>query len=319
MSKTNWDEVHAELERKGAFDQYTTPYNYDHTIKVDGNYVYINRNIFFRGLSAFLRGLMFVLGPIATKVAFGCKISGRENLKALKDIGCFSISNHVGYLDNLMLRQALRGKRLYLTVAPHNSKSGFSGLILRAGGCLPLPETGSLSATRNLNAAFKELLEDKHDIHFYAEQAMWLSYHKPRPFKIGPFHYAVKYDVPIVPMFFCYSEPTGIRKLFKAAYKMTLFVMPPLFPDKSLPLKERENDLHRRATEMYIRKYREFYMVDDPIIYDIDPANYATMPVETELACKVSAETAGLAFDRERGVYDPDAPTEQGSPDQARK
>ena len=81
--------------------------------------------------------------------------------------------------------------------------------------------------------------------------------------------------------------------------------MPALYPDKSLPLKERENDLHRRAMEMYIRKYREFYKVDDPLIYDIDPSNYATMPVETELACKVSAETVGLAFDRERGVYDP--------------
>ena len=93
MAKTNWDAVHEKLERQGKFDEYTTPYNFDHTIKVDGNYVYINRNVFFRAFSAFIRGLLFVAGPLVTKTAFGCKVKGRENFDAVKDTGCFSVSN----------------------------------------------------------------------------------------------------------------------------------------------------------------------------------------------------------------------------------
>lgn len=312
MAITKYDETYAELEKKGEFNKDVTPYNYDHTIKVDGDYVYINRKLSFRILSGCIRGLMLGLGPLVNSLLFGCKIVGRENFDAVKETGCFSISNHVNYLDNLMMRQAIGlRKRYYLTVGDFNSKSGFAGLMLRSGGVLPLPPENCLSGMRNLNVAFKELLADKRIIHFYPEQSMWMNFRKPRPFKKGSFHYAVKYNVPVVPMFFCYSKPTGIRKLFKASYKVTLFVMPALYPDKSLPLKERENDLHRRAMDMYIRKYREFYKVDDPLIYDIDPSNYATMPVETELACKVSAETVGLAFDRERGVYDPNEAQEE--------
>ena len=41
----DWDKVHVELERQGKFDEYTTPYNYDHVIPVDENYEYIPKNI----------------------------------------------------------------------------------------------------------------------------------------------------------------------------------------------------------------------------------------------------------------------------------
>ena len=298
MAKTNWDAVHEKLERQGKFDEYTTPYNFDHTIKVDGNYVYINRNVFFRAFSAFIRGLLFVAGPLVTKTAFGCKVKGRENFDAVKDTGCFSVSNHVNYLDNLMLRQAIGlRKRFYITVAPHNSKSGFSGLILRSGGCLPLPSEGSVSAMRNMNGAFKELLGKKRMIHFYAEQAMWLNYPKPRPFKNGPFHFAVKYDVPILPMYVCFTPATGVRKLFGAKLKATVYVMPAVFPDKTLPAKAREEDMHIRTQRAYIEKYREVYGVSDPLIYDIAPEYYPSLKPETLLACKISAETVGQTFE----------------------
>lgn len=308
MAITKYDDTYTELEKRGEFNKDVTPYNYDHTIKVDGDYVFVNKKLSFRILSRFTRGLMLTFAPLVDKLLFGCKIVGRENFDAVKDTGCFSVSNHVNYLDNLMMRQAIGlRKKFYLTVGDFNSKSGFAGVMLRSGGVIPLPPENCLSAMRNLNAAFKELLDEKRIIHFYPEQAMWMNFRKPRPFKKGSFHYAAKYNVPVVPMFFCYSDPTGIRKLFGASYKVTLFVMPPLFPDQSLSQKERENDLHRRAMKMYIQKYREFYGVTDPIIYDIDPANYASMPVETEIACKISAETVGMAFDREKGVYSPES------------
>ncbi len=306
MAITKYDSTYQELEKQGEFNKDVTPYNYDHTIKVDGNYVFLNKKLSFRILSGFVRGLLITLGPLVNATLFGCKIKGKENFKALKDVGCFSVSNHVNYLDNLMMRQAIGlRKRFYLTVGDFNSKSGFGGLMLRSGGTLPLPPENCLSAMRNLNAAFKELLNDKRIIHFYPEQSMWMNFRKPRPFKKGPFHYACKFDAPILPMFFCYSDPTGIRKLFGAAYKVTLFVMPPVYPDKTLTGKERINDMHRRTMKLYIDKYREFYGVKDALIYDIDPASYETMPEETEIACKLSAESVGLAFDRKRGVYDP--------------
>ena len=95
MAITKYDETYAELEKKGEFNKDVTPYNYDHTIKVDGDYVYINRKLSFRILSGCIRGLMLGLGPLVNSLLFGCKIVGREKFDAVKDTGCFSISNHV--------------------------------------------------------------------------------------------------------------------------------------------------------------------------------------------------------------------------------
>lgn len=294
-TKHNWDAIHDELERQGKFDEFTTPFNSEHTVPIDKNYVYLNRNIFFRALASFLRGVMRVFGPLVNAWAFGLKIEGRENLKAVKKIGAFSISNHIHYLDNLALRQAVGfSKQVYYTVAPHNCKSGLEGVILRAGGILPLP-TDNIAANRNFNAAFKTLLEQDRLIHFYAERAMWMNYTKPRPFKKGAFRYAAKYHAPILPIYFTMMPSTGLRKLLGFKRRGVMRIMPPVFPKSEYTVKENADYLQQTVQRLFIEKYREVYGVTEENIYRIDPQYYDSLDEETKLCVDLSRQTASCA------------------------
>lgn len=282
----NWDNVHAELENQGKFDEYTTPYNYDHVIPIDENYEYIPKNIGFKISSCFYRTLMFLLGPLATKVAFGAKYYGKEKLKPLKKQGYFTVMNHCSYLDSLMLRHAVGDtKKVYLTVAPHNCKSGFGGHVLRAGGSLPLAE--KLSAVKNMNKAFHELIEKGNVIQVYAEKAMWMHYEKPRPLKRGAFSFAVKENVPVVPVYIIWEKAKGLRKLFGFKKSAVVKVLDPIYPQEGLSSKENTIFMQQQAMKEYVEEYRRYFNIskeDKPCIYDIDPKNIDSLNEETKFA-----------------------------------
>ncbi len=284
--KTNWDLEHERLEHMGKFDEYTTPYSYDHTIPVDENYEYIPKSIGFKLASCFYRSLMFIFGAFATKVAFGAKYYGKENVKALKKQGYFTVMNHCSYIDNLMLRHAIGDtKKVYLTVADHNNKSGYAGHVLRAGGILPLAE--KLSAAKNMNKAFHELIQKGDVIQFYAEKAMWLHYEKPRPFKKGAFSFAVKENAPIVPVFIRWTPSKGLRKLFGFKKDASVIVMPPIYPKEGISTKENTIYLQQETQKAFAQEYRRFFNIpkdQKPCIYDIDKEYIDTLDEETKFA-----------------------------------
>ncbi len=281
----NWDKEHEELERQGKFDTYTTPFNYDHTIPVDENYEYIPKSFGFKIASCFYRTLMFLLGPLATKILFGAKYYGKEKVKPLKKQGYFTVMNHCSYLDSLMLRHAIGDtKKLYLTVGQHNCKSGYGGHVLRAGGILPLAT--KISAVKNMNAAFHELIQKGNVIQFYAEQAMWMYYPKPRPFKRGAFTYAVKENVPIVPVFIRWTEAKGLRKKI-GMKKASVIVLDPIYPKEGVSTKENTIYMQHEAQKAFAEEYRRYFNVlkeEKPCIYDIDPEFMDTLDEETKYA-----------------------------------
>lgn len=91
-------------------------------------------------------------------------------------------------------------------------------------------------------------------LHVYAEGSMWEYYAPVRPFKRGAAHIAVDTDKPILPLGFSYREPGWIRKkIFHQIAKFTVTIGEPLFPDASLPEKERERDLTVRCRDAVCR------------------------------------------------------------------
>ena len=96
-----------------------------------------------------LRFGMAVLAPLVLKVAYGCKVVGRENLKAIGRSGAVCVSNHIAYLDTLFVRQAVGYFRSYHTMGAENNKTGLGGAFIRRGGMLPL--SNNLTAMRNFN------------------------------------------------------------------------------------------------------------------------------------------------------------------------
>ena len=65
-------------------------------------------------------------------------------------------------------------------------------------------------------------------IHFYPEKALWPYYEKIRKFKNGAFNFAIRNDVPVIPIVITFRNPKGIRKLFKKKKDVTVKILEPI-------------------------------------------------------------------------------------------
>lgn len=119
-----------------------------------------------------------------------------------------------------------------------------------------LPLTANLAGMRNLNAELERLVTKKKQIiNFYPEQAFWKNYQKPRPMMDGAFHYAVKFNVPVVPIFCTFKKKKGKPK------KLRINVLPLLYPNEALPRAERIADLKARAQAAWKQCYEKAYAI----------------------------------------------------------
>ena len=245
-----------ELERRGLFEVDGTPFSTKNSAKTDGTFKYKRpSNPFWHIAHAVTSTIFKFLGWFASGFVLGAwRVPDRKKLKGVR--ACVSVSNHVGYLDAVLTRYAFGCRKQYLIAAPHNCKKGLGGAILKSATVIPLPINFRGSK------AFSDMLRYVADrggaLHFYPEKSMWVGYKKPRPYKDGPFHYADRLGVPVVPMLYVYPKPRGIRKLLHMP-KMAIKIADPIYADRSLPAMEREADLKRRTQEAVNKLYEDFY------------------------------------------------------------
>lgn len=221
----------------------------------DGKYPYRQKG-FGKAAQAVIRGVLRVCGPVLLKVAYGCRVEGKEHLRALREKkqGAICVSNHVALLDTLFVRQAIGHFHTYFTMAPWNNKRGLGGWFIRRGGMWAF--SADLAAMRNLTNEMKARLGEGGIVHFYAEQAMWTNYQKPRPMKDGAFYYAVRYNVPVLPVFFTFKvNKKGCMR------KLVIHILPPVAPDASLPRNERAGRLKEQAQAAWTSCYERAYGV----------------------------------------------------------
>ncbi len=244
------EKIQQTLERYRRFDYDYIPFG--NRWKVPGADYDYRGSLWLRFYAKFVRTLSLCIANVVIKVLYGAKVTGKENIKALKKQGAICICNHFSYLDNLFIRAAVGQYRSYFTVAPWNNKTGFAGRFLRAGGILPF--SPNLAATRNLNDEIARLLGKGKIVNFYAEQAMWVNYQKPRPQKEGAFYYAIKNDVPVLPIFCTFQK--SARGHIK---KLRINILPPIPVDKSLPRRQETARLKECSEEAWKRCYEENY------------------------------------------------------------
>ena len=221
----------------------------------DGKYPYRQKG-FGKAAQAVIRGVLRVFGPQLLKVVYGCRVEGKEHLRALREKkqGAICVSNHVALLDTLFVRQAIGHFHTYFTMAPWNNKRGLGGWFIRRGGMWAF--SADLAAMRNLTNEMKARLGEGGIVHFYAEQAMWTNYQKPRPMKDGAFYYAVRYNVPVLPVFFTFKvNKKGCMR------RLVIHVLPPIAPDNSLPRNERAGRLKAQAQAAWTSCYERAYGV----------------------------------------------------------
>ena len=251
--RTKYEKIHKiqeTLEGYRRFDFDYIPFG-PHWKTPDGTFRYRKTRL-DRVAVGFWRTLLFLLGPLLIRIIYGARVTGRENLKAVKKTGVVSLCNHFSFLDTLFIRQAVGHFRSFHTMGPKNNKTGLGGHIIRHGGMLPF--STNFDAARNLNAEIGRLLESGKIVNFYAEQALWTNYQKPRPMKDGAFHYAIKHNVPILPVFCTFQKDKRGHM-----HKLRINILPPIFANENLPRREKLRDMKSRAEQAWQDCYERAY------------------------------------------------------------
>ena len=220
-------------------------------IVFDNQYPYIDRSKRFRFLQKLFRLFYLCLLMPVTFIRLGLKVHGKKNLRKYKDViqkGIISTCNHVHLWDYLGILGGIRPHKPNILIWAPNINGEF-GTPMRLLGGIPIPE-GDLKATAAYLSAVEKEINNGGWLHIYAEGSMWEYYAPIRPFKRGPAFIACRTNKPILPLAYSYRKPNWIRRnIFRQFACFDLHIGEPIYPDTSLPMKERELDLTRRVHE----------------------------------------------------------------------
>ncbi|MBE5739925.1 MAG: 1-acyl-sn-glycerol-3-phosphate acyltransferase [Clostridiales bacterium] len=189
-------------------------------------------------------------------------VEGEENLSALQK-GAVIICNHFHAFDNYALfhciRKHLPRKYLYKVIREGNYTNfpGLYGFLFRH--CDTLPLSSNRRTMMNFMSATNTLLKRGETILIYPEQSMWWNYKKPRPFKIGGFKIAYRAGVPIVPTLMTMKDDARLDGTGYPIQRLTLHVMPAIYPDKDLGEKQGAEKMKEEAYACCKAKYEEVY------------------------------------------------------------
>ena len=190
------------------------------------------------------------------------KIVGLENIESIST-GAIITCNHFSKVDNTVIRYMInkihKAENFGIIVQESNFfMPGIIGWLIRNNKTIPLSLDHNYMSN-NFMPTIKELLENKSYILIYPEEEMWFNYKKPRPLKIGAYHYAAKYNVPIVPCFIKIdnSEEIGDDGFKKSKY--TLYIMPPIYPDSNKLLKENKEEMRDKDYNLKVKAYEKAY------------------------------------------------------------
>ncbi len=198
---------------------------------------------------------------------FNIRVVGKENMRGIEG-GAIITSNHFAPTENLAVSIAAdsadKKRRVYKVVREGNYfMSGVIGFLLK--NCRTLPLSSDLHTMKKFGAALEKILKDGNFVLIYPEQAMWWNYPKPREYRIGAYHYAAKFSVPIVPCFVTLSENGRVGKNGFPELDYTIHVMPPIYPDEKKSVRQNAAEMLARNKELCREKYEEIYK--KPLMY----------------------------------------------------
>lgn len=190
------------------------------------------------------------------------EIFGLENIEGI-DSGAIITCNHFSVFDNTVIRHLMRKigkeKKLYIVVQETNMlMRGFIGWLMKNCYTIPLSLNTEYIA-KNFNPTIKKILDKNGFILIYPEEEMWFNYKRPRNHKIGAYHYACKFDVPVIPCFIEMKETKEVGKdgFYKVDYR--LHVLEPIYPNLSLSMRERKEDMRKKDYDAKVKAYEEIY------------------------------------------------------------
>lgn len=243
MSKIEKARDLEEIDENSDIIDMWTPLDFD----ANDNYKFVSDNDLYNLLSDMV--YYFVAVPVIyliSKIMFGLKIEGRENLDKANGAG-ITVSNHVHFLDCAMIGLAMFPKRIYYTASDGSFRMPIIRHLVKLLNALPI--SNNINSKKKLILAIDELLKKGEKVHFYPEASLWPYYEKIRRFKNGAFEVAVRNNVPVIPMVFNFREVTGIRKFIKEKPFITLKILDPVYPNADLSRREQIKNLKTKVFE----------------------------------------------------------------------
>lgn len=197
-------------------------------------------------------------------------IHGIENLDNLEG-GAVLTCNHFSAMDTFAMQVAYEASKnkkkhkLFRIIREGNYTGfpGFYGQLMR--DCNTLPLSKNLQVLKECMDGCKYHLENGHYILIYPEQSMWWNYRKPKPMKPGAFSLATQNHVPVVPFFICMEDSEYMGEDGFPIQELTIFISPPIYPDKNLSQAENREKLAKENYEVWKRIYEDFYKI--PLVY----------------------------------------------------
>ncbi len=245
-------DTHNKLELKGEFNADENENESKGALPID-DYVYIKRGPKNWVKRKFYTALFKAYSKKINKI-FNTQVVGKENKKGVK--GAIVTCNHISYFDSLVARTGI-GFDSYFIADEFNNFPGFMGELARNVGYLPVSSDHKIM--RKLNDALEIVLtKKKKKVLIYPEQSMWRDYEKPRPLKNGAYHYAVKFNVPILPLFITLS-PSGVTENGRERKNFTLHILPPIYPKENLSNKENLDYLKAENFRLWKECYEQTY------------------------------------------------------------
>lgn len=152
--------------------------------------------------------LLCIFFVFCSSFYFSLRVSGKKNMKILKQRGCITISNHCHYFDTVFANYVLFPMRLYISVVQRNYEVPYIRRILRFLRAFPIP--GGPLGLKMITGPVGEALKRGYHVHFLPEgELVHLSQtiHRLRP---GAFYQSYIHQVPLVPMVYILQR----RRLF---------------------------------------------------------------------------------------------------------
>jgi len=189
------------------------------------------------------------------------EIEGLSNLDNIKD-GAIITSNHFNPIDNIIVRKLILNKyhkNMYIVIQDTNlAMPGKIGFLMNYLNNVPISKSPSY-INKIFNPYIKELLDNKEYILIYPEEEMWFNYRKPRPGKIGAYHIACKYNVPIISCFVEMIEEEDFESNGFKKLRYKLHILDVLYPDCTKSFKNRKEDLKNRDDFLKREAYEKIY------------------------------------------------------------
>ena len=205
------------------------------------------------GINGFMKNGMFAIK----------EIKGVENWQNLNS-GAILTCNHFGATDSFIMQKVMKAckkKKLFRVVREGNyTNPPVLKFFMRNCGVLPLSSNGQ--TMRKFMHAVDNLLKRGDNILIYPEESMWPNYRKPKPLKDGAFRFAVKNNVPVIPVFITMEDGKFYNKKTKQNQPIlehTVHILEPIYPKEDLSLKENIEYIKNLNYDMWVKVYEDFY------------------------------------------------------------